>query len=106
MSEMYDDSNGGSMYQEPQNNESKGLAIASMVLGIVSLVLSCVLWYVSIPAAIVGIVLGVMHNKKNGKCGMSIAGIVCSIISLVLIVLVLVLAAVGLAALGGLAALS
>ena len=105
MSEMYDGSNGESMYQEPQNNESKGLAIASMVLGIVSLVLSCV-WYVSIPAAIVGIILGVMHNKKNGKCGMSTAGIACSIISLVLTVLLLVLAAVGLAALGGVAALS
>lgn len=103
MSEVFD--NNTSMYQEPQQNGGKGMAIASMILGIVSIVLSCV-WYISVPAAIVGIVLGVMHNKKSGKCGMTTAGIVCSAIGLVLTIVLIVLAAIGLAALGGASALA
>lgn len=77
----------------------KGKAIAAMVLGIVAIVFSC-RWYISIPCAIVGLVLGILHNKNNTKSGMATAGIVCSIIALVLVVLVLILAAIGIAALG------
>ena len=49
---------------------NKGMAIAAMILGIVSIVLCCI-WYISIIAGVVAIVLGIMYNKKNGKCGMS-----------------------------------
>lgn len=54
-----------------QNNqpESKGLSIASMVLGIVSLVFFCV-WYIAIPCAILAIIFGIMVQKEaqeNGK---------------------------------------
>jgi hypothetical protein len=76
----------------------KGMAIASMVLGIVGMVLCCI-WYISIPCAIVGLVLGIMHNKKNTKSGMATAGIVCSIIAIILAVAIIVLAAIGVAAL-------
>lgn len=94
-------------YEDPQSNgdRSNGMAIASMVPGIVSIVLSC-LWYISVPSAIASLVLGIMHNKKNGKCGMSTAGIVCSVIGLVLTILLIVLAVIGLAVFGGMAALS
>ena len=69
------------------------MAVASMVLGIVSLVLFCV-WYISIPCAIIGLVLGfVAKGKANrgegGGGGMAIAGIVCSIIAIVLVVLLI-----------------
>lgn len=62
-----------------QQNEGKGLSIASMVLGIVSVVLCC-LWYVSLPCAILAIIFGVIGMKRDGK-GMAIAGLVLGIVS-------------------------
>lgn len=105
MSGEFDNNYSDSSYGSPQPNGdgSKGMAIAAMVLGIVSIVLSCI-WYVSLVTGIIGIVLGIMYNKKNGKCGMSTAGIVCSIIGMVLAVVIIILGILGLAALGGLAA--
>lgn len=73
------------------------LAIVSLVMGILSIVLSCCNTYVGIILAIVGIVLSVISQKNNGKSGMAIAGLVCSIIAIVLSVILIILAAVGLA---------
>lgn len=84
-----------------EEKQSNGLAIASMVLGIVSLILTCILPYVSWVLAIVGIVLAAIVKKK-AKSGMATAGLVCSIIALavwvvVIILLVVVGVSVGLA---------
>ncbi len=79
--------------------QGKGMAVASMILGIVSIVLSCI-WYISVPAAIVGLILGIMHNKKNAKNGMATAGIVCSVIGLILMVIMLLALGALLAAIG------
>lgn len=69
---------------------SKGLAIASMVCGIVSLCLFC-LWYISLPCAIVGLVLGIVSMKKKaGGRGMATAGVVTSIISLSLVIIFII----------------
>ena len=79
----------GHQYDYHQNiqPESKGLAIASMVLGIVSLCMACV-YYISFPGAIVGLVLGLVSlKKKAGGREMAIAGIVTSIITISLILL-------------------
>jgi hypothetical protein len=65
-----------------------GLSIASMVLGIISLLSVC-LWFVASIVAIVSIVLGIVglvrisksNNQLSGK-GFAISGIVCSGISL------------------------
>lgn len=73
--------------------ENKGLSIASLILGIVSLVLFC-FWYISLPCAIVAIILGIIGRKKGGK-GMGTAGIVLGAIALVIVVVILILAAVG-----------
>ena len=54
--------------------EKKGLSIASMVLGIVSIVLFCI-WYISLPCAILAIIFAVIGMKNGGK-GMAIAGLV------------------------------
>ena len=75
------------------------MAVASLVLGIVSSVFSF------IPAAdlfggimgIVGIVLGALARKNPDKKGMATAGLVCSIIGTVLC-LILYIACVGCAA--------
>ncbi len=78
-----------------------GLAITSMVLGIVSLALFCMIYF-AIPCAIVGIALGGVAlskaKKANAKSGMAVAGIACSCVSLgILIVLVVAVGSTGLA---------
>ena len=73
----------------------KGLAIASMVLGIVSLVLFCA-WPISGPCAIVGLILGIIAGgrAKRGEAGgrgMATAGVITSAIAIVAAVLFTVL---------------
>lgn len=93
------------MTQFPSTSRpSSGLAIASMVLGIVSLALFCV-WYVAIPCAIIGLVLGVVANGKSsrgeaGGAGMAKAGMICSIVALGLAILITILAIVGISLFG------
>ena len=59
--------------QTPPASEKKGLAIASMVLGIVAWVLCC-FWYLLSP---VGLILGIVSlQQKQGGRGMAIAGVV------------------------------
>jgi hypothetical protein len=54
------------------------MAIASLVLGIVSVIFSC-MWFLSIPAGIVGVILGIMSLRGHkGSKGMAIAGLVLS----------------------------
>lgn len=61
------------------------MAIASLVLGIISLVLSFFgLGMISVITSIIGIILGVLGRKDPEKKGMATAGLVCSIIALVL----------------------
>ncbi len=77
----------------PVRTPGLGLGITSMVLGIVSLALFCVI-YLAIPCAIVGVVLGGIAlskaKKANAKSGMAIAGITCSCVALgILIVLII-----------------
>jgi predicted membrane channel-forming protein YqfA (hemolysin III family) len=50
-----------------EEKQSNGLAIASMVLGIVSLILTCILPYVSWVLAIVGIVLAAIAKKRQNQ---------------------------------------
>ena len=81
-----------------QQNGGKGLSIAAMVLGIVSVALFCVS-YISIPCAILAIIFGIVGKKKGGK-GMAIAGLVLGIIAIALYVL----AVAGVASLFGITA--
>ena len=80
----------------PQNNmqpqESKGVSIASMVLGIFSLTFGCCITYVGIATAIAGLITGIisLKDKKPGK-GMAIAGIIMSAIALVFLVFCIIL---------------
>ena len=75
-----------------ENKKANGLAIASMVCGILSIVLTCVPYvnYASLILAIVGIIMAAV-SKKQGKSGMATAGLVCSIVALAIWVLVIVL---------------
>jgi hypothetical protein len=83
------------VYQPIDAPKPSGLAVASMVLGIISLVLLCIP-YISIPCAIVGLVLGLVGNGKAGRGeagggGMAKAGIVCTIIALAADALIIIL---------------
>ena len=78
----------------------KGLGIASMVLGIISLVLFCI-WYISVPCAIIAMALGgvaVSKAKSVGASnGMAVAGITTSCVAIGLLLIFFVLAIIGLA---------
>ena len=77
---------------QPDNSESKALAIASMVVGIASVVVCCCISYVGLAAGIVAIVLGVISIKQQraGK-GMAIAGIVLGAVTIVVVIVCLIL---------------
>lgn len=60
----------------------KGLAIASLIMGILSLC-GWLLPICGIPLAIVGLVLGILGLKSNSR-GLAIAGIIMAGLSLVL----------------------
>lgn len=59
-----------------------GMAITSLVLGILSLVLFC-LWIIAIPLGLVGLIFGVVGNKDNSK-SIAVAGIVCSVVGMII----------------------
>ena len=65
----------------------KGLATASLVLGIVDL---CLIWipfinYLGILASVVGLILGILGLKTPGK-KMAVAGIVLAAIAIVMVI--------------------
>ena len=81
-------------YMPYPQQPSQGMAIASLVLGIVSIVFA--LFIASFPVLIIvpiiGIILGALHKGKHlpvGK-GISTAGIVTSIVAIVLTILIYV----------------
>lgn len=84
-----------------EEKKSNGFAIASLVLGIVSIVFSLI--GLSFPfgliIGIVGIVLGVMAKKKN-PTGMATAGLVLSIIGTILCALIFIACAACIGAIG------
>ncbi len=91
--------NNANTYTNSSNTESKGFSIASMVLGIISLVFCCV-WWITFPCAILAIIFSVIGKKKGGK-GMATTGLVLGIIAIAVYILLVIL---GLGAMAGLAA--
>ena len=81
-------------YQKGPQDEKSGLAIASMILGIVSVVLSC-LWYIAGPCGLIGLILGIISKvKKYGGKGFSTAGIILSVIGMLLCIVIIIVAVV------------
>lgn len=72
-------------YPTPEPPKSNGMAVGSLICGILGILLSCCLWYIAIPLSIAGLVLGilVLKNKKGGK-SLAIVGIVLSAISIII----------------------
>jgi len=65
-----------------------GFGVASMVCGILSLLLSCCLPVVPFILSLIAVILGGVGIKKNSGKGMAIAGLVCGIIALIPAVMV------------------
>lgn len=92
-------------YQTPQSPApTNGKAVASLVCGIVALIVAWFGWgaIVSIALSIVGIVLGVNAKKEmpQNSAGLATGGIVCSIIALVLSTVVFIACVLCVGALG------
>ncbi|MCL2227345.1 MAG: DUF4190 domain-containing protein [Oscillospiraceae bacterium] len=85
---------------QPDGGQGKGMAIASLVLGILSVLDPTFIF--GIIMGIVGIVLAVMAKKKGYIGGMATAGMVLSIIGVALNGIMLLLFGAALFTLGGL----
>jgi hypothetical protein len=93
-------------YQGPMPGAAKpaGLAIASMVLGIISAVTFCA-WYLSVPCGIIAIVLGVVAKGKvtrgeGSGGGMATAGTVLGVIGVTLSIIIIILVVLGVSWMG------
>ncbi len=84
-----------------EEKQSNGMAIASLVLGIVALVLVFFLPWVALIGAIIGLVLSVLA-RKNNPSGMATAGLVLNIIALILSCIVFISCVACAGAIGGL----
>lgn len=73
-----------------QPEQGSGMAIASMVLGILSII-TFLIFFISIPLGILAIVFGVIANKKQ-KNGMATAGLVTGIVGIALSLIIIGLA--------------
>lgn len=86
-------------YQQPQEpKQTNVLAIVGMVLGIISILAGCCGWY-SLILAIPGLICSIL-SRKQSKTGMAVAGIVCSIVGIVLGIIMTIFAFGILAAIG------
>ncbi len=72
------------------NNNTNVLAILSLVAGILSIIMACCVTWVGIILGIAGIILAIFANKQ-GKTGLATAGMICSIIGIVIAVLMIIL---------------
>ena len=74
--------------KEDSKDDKKGLCIASMVLGIISIVLFCI-WYISVPCSILAIIFGILGMKSSFK-GMAIAGIITGALGILFTIVIFV----------------
>lgn len=92
----YPNQNQGYGAPQPSNMDggSTGFAIASMILGIVAILMMCCVpsFWLKTIVAVLGLVFGIisLQNKNNAGRGMAIAGIICSGIAMVVYVIGLV----------------
>lgn len=80
-----------------EHSESQGLAIASLVLGILAII-TCPVPYISIVLGVIAIILGAVSVKTKGR-KKAISGIVTGSVGVVLAILVFVMTLVALPAL-------
>ena len=72
-------------------NDKNGMAVASLVLGIISICCCCVSW-VSLILGVLAIVFAVLSKKNPAQKGLATAGLVMGIIAVVLAVVSIIVA--------------
>ena len=80
-------------YQQPtpeQPKQTNVLAIVGMILGIISILAGCCGWY-SLVLGIPGLICSILSRKQE-KSGMSVVGIVCSVIGMIIGILMTIIA--------------
>ena len=83
------DGTGSYMQQEAYQAPGRGFGIASLVLGVISLILFCSC--INIVLAVVSIIFGIIQLvQKDAPKGMAIAGIITSCLSIVLFIIAFV----------------
>jgi lysylphosphatidylglycerol synthetase-like protein (DUF2156 family) len=83
-------------YGAPNPSQSTGLAVGSVICGVISVILSLFsfcLWFLSLPLAIVAIVLAVIARGKiargeAGGEGLAKAGLITGVIGLILSIMI------------------
>lgn len=81
---------GQTKQQESQQSKATGFAVASMILGIIS-ILICAVMFFSLPSGILGIVFSSKCKKAGNNSGMAKAGMITGTVGLCLTVLNLML---------------
>ena len=76
------------------NNNKHGYAVASLVLGILSIVFCCC-WYIGLILGVVGLILAIIAKKNGNQEGICKAGLVLNIIGVAISAIFLILAIVG-----------
>lgn len=79
-------------YQQEPPKQTNVLAIVGMILGIISILAGCCGWY-GLLLGIPGLICSIL-SRKQGKTGMAVAGIICSVIGMILGILMTVMASV------------
>jgi orotate phosphoribosyltransferase-like protein len=80
--------NEGSVASAPAQSANNSMSVASLILGIASLGFFWAIPYATIVSSIIGLVLGVISRKRQ-KDGVGLAGIIISIIALLLSLILL-----------------
>ena len=87
---------------QPSSKKADGLAIASLVCGIIAVVMICCCTYLGVILGIIAIVLGVMSKDEYGnKSTMAKVGVVLGILGAVLSLLWIILAFAGVISIPG-----
>jgi len=79
----YNNYNNYNGYQPPQMNKADTYALVSLILSICAMVCCCIP-YIGLPAAIAGVIFGILGRKAVLRKNMALAGLIVSIIALLI----------------------
>ena len=85
----YQDQAGGRNQYQKQSEEKNGMAITSLVMGILSLVTCCCGW-IALVLGILGIIFAILSRGGDSMCSQAKAGLILSIIGVSIAILVII----------------